>query len=221
MYQHSRNRKSGNAVWILRALLFHCGLLAFLISGNSLAIEEPNYEMALSQGAFELRRYAPHIIAATYVSGDFRNVGNEGFRRLAGYIFGGNRSRQQISMTAPVTLNPKSEKIAMTTPVSQQSSGDQWQIAFVMPASYTMETLPIPEDSRVKLKEIPERLVATLRYSGSSNDARYQKKEGILLDWIRDKGWTIESPPAFARYDPPYVPWFLRRNEVLIEVAVD
>ena len=89
---------------------------------------------------------------------------------------------------APVTLNPKSEKIAMTSPVSQQSSGEQWRIAFVMPASYTMETLPTPEDSRVQLQEVPERLVATLRYSGSPNDTRYQKRERMLRDWIRDKG---------------------------------
>ena len=221
MYKDIENRKSANRCRIFRVLIFQSGLLAFLISGNSLAIEEPNYEIALSQGEFELRRYAPHIIAATYVVGDFGNVGSEGFRRLAGYIFGGNRSRQQISMTAPVTLDPQSEKLAMTAPVSQQSSGDKWRIAFVMPASYTMETLPIPKDSRVNLQEVPERLVATLRYSGPSNDASYQKKEEILLDWILDRGWTIESPPAFARYDPPYVPWFLRRNEVLIEVAVD
>ena len=150
MYQSVENQKSENTCWIVRALLFHCGLVAFLISGNSLAIEESNYEMTLSQGAFELRQYAPHIVAETYVSGDFRSVGNEGFRRLAGYIFGGNRSREQISMTAPVTLKPQSEKIEMTAPVSQQSSDGQWRIAFVMPASYTMGTLPIPEDSRVK-----------------------------------------------------------------------
>ena len=221
MYNDIGNRKSANKCRIFRVLIFKSGLLAFLISGNSLAIEEPNYEMTLSQGTFELRRYAPQIVAETYISGGFRSVGSEGFRRLAGYIFGGNRSREKISMATPVTLKPQSEKIEMTAPVAQQSSGNQWRVAFVMPTSYTMETLPIPEDSRVLLKEIPERLVATLRYSGSASEERYQTKEAILLDWIRDKGWDIESSPTFARYDPPYVPWFLRRNEILVDVTVD
>jgi hypothetical protein len=221
MYRKLENQKIATTSWTFHILLFHCVLLGFLINGTALAIEEPKYEVALSQGEFELRRYAPHIIAATYIDGDFSNVGNEGFRRLAGYIFGGNRSRQQLSMTAPVTLNPQSEKIAMTAPVSQQSFGNQWRITFTMPTSYTIETLPIPNDSRVELQEVSEQLVATLRYSGSSNNASYQKRERMLLDWISDKGWIIESSPTFARYDAPYVPWFLRRNEILIEVTVD
>jgi len=185
----------------------------------AMAVEEASYEVLESDDNFELRRYAPQIVAETVVEGDFDDVGNEGFRRLSGYIFGKNRKQHSVSMTAPVSQEPASEKIAMTAPVNQKADGDAWRITFVMPAQYDLEELPIPEDDRVVLKEVGPRLVASIRYSGTWNRDRYQTQEAELLKVLESRGLEPRAAPIFARYNAPFVPWFLRRNEVLIEVA--
>jgi hypothetical protein len=157
-------------------------------------------------------------VAETYVEGDFEAVGSEGFRRLADYIGGKNRKKESISMTAPVSQKPVSEKIAMTAPVSQAQENGQWRIAFMMPSAYTMATLPIPEDDRIALKEEKEKTVAVIRYSGTWRKKRYVDHETKLMDWISKKGWKIIGAPVWARYNPPFMPWFMRRNEILIPV---
>jgi hypothetical protein len=196
-----------------------CMLMSFFLLGeNIMAIEQTKYSVIEKEGDFELRQYDPHIVAETFVEGDFDEVGNEGFRRLAGYIFGKNRKTQKISMTAPVSLESSSEKIAMTAPVSQEPSDGTWRITFVMPSEYTLETLPEPLDSRVVLKEVPGALMAALKYSGTWSRERYEKKKVHLETLIQRRGLQIVGEPVFARYDPPFKPWFLRRNEVLIPV---
>ncbi len=184
-----------------------------------MAIEEPAYEVIEQSEDFELRRYEPYIVAETIVEGDFSKVGNEGFRRLAGYIFGNNRKKEAIAMTAPVNQAPSSEKIAMTAPVGQQAEGAKWRITFTMPAKYTMETLPEPLDDRVKLKREAGGLMATIRYSGTWGEARYEEQEATLRSLLAQRGLETVGEPVFARYNPPFLPWFLRRNEVLIPVA--
>jgi hypothetical protein len=146
-------------------------------------------------------------------------VGNEGFRRLFDYISGKNRKKESIPMTAPVSQEPSSEKIPMTAPVNQEKVGGAWRITFLMPSALTMETLPEPLDSRVKLVKIPGRLMAALSYSGTWSRERYEDKEKRLKELIRQRGRKIEGEPVFARYNPPFMPWFLRRNEVLIPVG--
>jgi hypothetical protein len=182
------------------------------------AVDEASYEVLESESDFELRRYAPQVVAETLVEGDFDDVGNEGFRRLSGYIFGKNQRQQSVSMTAPVSQEPVSQKIAMTAPVNQEPVGDAWRITFVMPAEYKLEDLPIPEDERVVLKELGARLVAAIRYSGTWSESRYNEKEALLMDRLESRGLNPKGSPVFARYNPPFMPWFLRRNEVLIEV---
>lgn len=182
------------------------------------AVDEASYEVLESESDFELRRYAPQVVAETLVEGDFDDVGNEGFRRLSGYIFGKNQRQQSVSMTAPVSQEPVSQKIAMTAPVNQEPVGDAWRITFVMPAEYKLEDLPIPEDERVVLKELGARLVAAIRYSGTWSESRYDEQEALLMDRLESRGLNPKGSPVFARYNPPFMPWFLRRNEVLIEV---
>ena len=121
-------------------------------------------------------------------------------------------------MTAPVTQKPASEKIAMTAPVSQARENGMWRIAFVMPSAYTMETLPTPDDDRIALREEKEKTVAVIRYSGTWGKKRYEENLKKLMGWISAKGWTIIGEPVWARYDPPFMPWFMRRNEILIPV---
>jgi len=183
------------------------------------ATEEVKYRVLESSGDFELRQYESSLGAETTVEGDFHEVGNEGFRRLFDYISGKNRKKQSIPMTAPVSQEASSEKIPMTAPVNQEKVGGAWRITFLMPSAFTMETLPEPLDSRVKLVKIPGRLMAALNYSGTWSRERYEDKEQRLKELIRQRGLKIEGEPVFARYNPPFMPWFLRRNEVLIPVG--
>ena len=184
-----------------------------------MAVEEAKYTVIEREGDFELRQYQPQIVAETLVEGDFQDVGNEGFRRLYDYISGKNRKQQTIPMTASVSQEATSEKIPMTAPVNQEKVGKAWRITFLMPSQYTLETLPEPSDPRVQLTKVPGLLMAALSYSGTWSRGRYEEKEKRLKELIRQKGLKIVGEPVFARYNPPFMPWFLRRNEVLIPVA--
>jgi hypothetical protein len=208
------------AYWrLVTAMSFFVFCLASILFGrDTQAIEETKYKVVESEGGFELRQYPPHIVAETLVEGDFREVGNEAFRRLAGYINGQNRREQTIPMTAPVSQEADSVKLPMTAPVNQEREGEKWRITFLMPAQYTFETLPEPLNSRVKLRKVPNRLMAALRYSGSWSKTRYIEKQEQLTEWIDSRGLKQAGEPIFARYNPPFMPWFLRRNEVLIPV---
>jgi hypothetical protein len=183
-----------------------------------MAIEEAPYEVVKVEGSFEIRDYAPHILAETLVDGDFDEAGSSAFRRLFSYISGDNRSQTKIAMTAPVSQQ-SGEKIDMTAPVGQQKSGDQWVVSFMMPASYNMETLPAPDDPLVTLRQVPARRMATIRYSGFWNEKNYQKNKTKLDSWVQKEGLSVNGEPIWARYNAPFVPWFMRRNEILLPVS--
>jgi hypothetical protein len=193
---------------------------AFIIIGamDAMAIEEATYKVVKKDNKFEIRDYASHILAETVVEGDFEEAGNKAFNVLFGYISGDNRSREKLAMTAPVSQEPKGEKIKMTAPVGQQRVQESWAVSFMMPASYTLETLPEPEDPKVTLRQVPARRMAAVRYSGFWNEKGYLRYKVELESWIREKGLTIMGDPIWARYNAPFTPWFLRRNEILIPV---
>jgi len=208
-------------------LVLLAGLLLMLAGAHVMAIEEPDYEVVETYPDFELRQYPPYLVAETEVSGDFDDVGNRAFRILAGYIFGDNKGRKKIEMTAPVTQRPAGdgggdgEVIEMTAPVTQRpagGSGDSYVFSFVMPARFTLETLPEPTDPRVHLQRKPARLMAVLRYSGRWTESNYRKHERQLLDAVREEGLTTVGEPVYARYNSPFSLWFARRNEVMVEV---
>ena len=206
---------------IRHTLFIHCLIICaifFTATGEGMALEEAKYTVIMKEESFELRQYEPNIVAETIVEGNFDSVGNEGFRRLFKYISGENQKKQSIAMTAPVSQDAGPEKIAMTAPVSQEKTGGQWRIAFVMPSEYTMETLPQPLDPKVLLKEIPPRRMAAITYSGTWSKRRYEEKKALLELFIRKQGLKRIGEPVFARYNPPFMPWFMRRNEVLIPV---
>jgi hypothetical protein len=179
---------------------------------RAMAIEKPSYITLATEGNFELRRYSSYIVADTFVEGNFEAVGSEGFRPLAGYIGGKNRKKESISMTTPVSQKRASEKIAMTAPVSQTGENGRWRITFMMPAAYTLETLPIPDDDRVVLKEEKEKTVAVIRYSGTWRKKGYADHAQKLMDWISTMDWKIVGAPVWARHNPPFTPWFMRRK---------
>ena len=189
-----------------------------MVPKSAMAIEKAKYTVLEKQDDFEIRQYESQIVAETYVEGELEAVGDEGFRRLYGYISGDNQKKQSISMTAPVGQESNSEKIAMTAPVGQEKKDNRWRITFLMPAEYTLETLPQPTDSRVKLVRDPGRLMAAIRYSGTWSEAGYEENKALLEEFIEKRGLTKAGDPVWARYDPPFMPWFLRRNEVLIPI---
>ena len=197
------------------------GCVTILLTGvlNVMATEEAPYKVLKSDGIFELREYEPQILAEMVVDGDIENAGNTAFRPLFRSISGDNRSRSKISMTAPVSQESKSEKISMTAPVSQEKVQGKWAISFMMPASYTMETLPVPDNPAIKLRQVPARTVAAVRYSGFWSEEKYLLHKEKLEAWLRDNKLSAAGEPVWARYNAPFTPWFLRRNEILIPVA--
>jgi hypothetical protein len=186
------------------------------------AIEQPQYEVAAVDGDLEIRRYPGYIVAETFVTGDFESAGDEGFGRLFRYITGANRGRSEIGMTAPVGQRPGSgQEISMTAPVAQRSEPSGHWVSFVMPAAFTLETLPVPTDPRVRLREVPAQQYAVLRYSGFWSESRYSKEESRLRAIMNERGLEASGFAQLARYNPPFTPPFMRRNEILIPVAGD
>jgi hypothetical protein len=183
-----------------------------------MATEEAAYKVLKSSDKFELREYAPHILAETIVDGDLEGAGNKAFRTLFRYISGDNRSRSKVAMTAPVSQEKAGEKIAMTAPVAQQRVQDKWAVSFTMPDSFTLDTLPVPDDPKITLRTVPARRMAAVRYSGFWSEKNYLRNKSELEVWIREQGLTPAGDPVWARYNPPFTPWFLRRNEILIPV---
>jgi len=211
------------------ALLFLVGLLWMQAT---MATEEPKYEVISSENAFEVRRYAPVLIAETVVEGDMDEASSQGFRRIADFIFGNNQrpdtaQSSKIAMTAPVTVEPMSSKIAMTAPVSiepaaadtNMQSARTWRIQFVMPSQYTMASIPKPNNSAVTLRELASKQFVVLRYSGLNTLAKVQDKTREALTWAQQKSFKVIGTPQLSRYDPPWTLPMFRRNEIMVEIA--
>lgn len=186
-----------------------------------MAVEEPKYTVLEKAPPFELRAYAPMILAQVQVEGDLDEASAQGFRLIAAYIFGQNQVNEKVAMTAPVTVEEqpvKNQKIAMTAPVNIEKEGGAWTVSFVMPSEYSLETLPKPLNSRVILKPIPATKKAVISFSGFYDSDKVGQKTKVLEEWISSKNLQPIGIPTFARYNPPWTLPFMRRNEVLIEV---
>jgi len=189
-----------------------------------MATEEPKFEIITKDGDFELRQYAPMVVAETLVSGSQDEASSRGFRVIAGYIFGDNKragaGAEKIAMTAPVLLEKQSaaQKIDMTAPVTMDKVGDRWRVHFVMPSQYKMADLPTPNNSAVTLREIPASKYAAIRFSGFAGEEKVAAKTKELTEWVIARGNAAINAPQLARYDPPWMLPFMRRNEVLVEV---
>lgn len=192
--------------------------------------EQQPYDVVREYGSFELRRYPSHLVAETTVEGGFEAAGSRAFRLLFAYISGANRSSQAVSMTAPVVQSAGSQKIAMTAPVVQEAASaapvpeaaagtaGTHRVAFVLPSDFTLDTAPQPTDPRVVLRKVLEEEAAVIRFSGRWSAARYSEHLDKLLEALPAVGLVPKSGPRFARFDPPYRPWFLRRNEIIVPV---
>jgi len=180
-------------------------MLVMMISGAVMATEEPVYTVAAQSGAIEMRRYAPMVVAETFVTGSMREASGRGFRVIADYIFGNNTAAEGGS-----------QKISMTAPVSMQESGGKWRVHFVMPSEFRLADLPRPNNPDVTLREIPATDYAVVRFSGLSGADKVTAKTAELLAWLEARDIDPVGNPLLARYNPPWTLPFLRRNEVMI-----
>lgn len=202
----------------MKTKAFVAALLLLIGTQEAMAVEEASYEVLKSDGKFEVREYAPHVLAETLVAGDQESAGGQAFQKLFSYISGDNVSRTKVAMTAPVSQVPASEKIQMTAPVGQQRVQEQWAVSFMMPKSYTLSSLPQPTNPSVVLRQVPAQKMAAVRYSGTWSEKNYSRNKSELESWVRQNGLTATGSEIWARYNAPFIPWFLRRNEVLIPV---
>ena len=181
--------------------------------------EEQKYTVDRRFPKFEVRRYEACVLADVINDSSFQSAGNSAFGSLFGYISGDNQPNTKIAMTSPVLQEPAS-KIAMTSPVLQETSGTSNIVSFVMPAGSTLESMPLPTNSRVTLRPVPEQLVAVSKFSGRWTEENYLKQLAALDEQIAANGFAQNGNPRFARFDPPWTPWFMRRNEIQIPIAI-
>jgi hypothetical protein len=168
--------------------------------------EQQPYDVIASHPGFELRRYPAHVVAEVVISGSFESAGISGFRPLVGYISSGG-----VAMTAPVLQEARDE-------VDDVTSARTHRVSFVMPADADVASLPVPADSRVVLREVPEHTAAATRFSGRWTAGSFRRHATALRDDVVAAGWQPDGPMRWARFDPPWTPWFLRRNEVVLPV---
>lgn len=181
--------------------------------------EQAEYTVLKSGKDYEIRLYPSHIVAQTVVQGPYQAALSQGFRIVAGYIFGGNTRKESIAMTAPVVEQKVSQSIAMTAPVMASIEGESHTISFGMPRAYTPATLPTPNDSRVKIVTVPEQKMAVVRFSGLCTNDRVQSKKQELLAALKRDKLAIHGEPLYAGYNAPWTPPWLTRNEVLVEIT--
>ncbi len=183
--------------------------------------EEPNYQVVKKYEQIEIRLYPALTIAETKISADYDTASKQAFQRLAGYIFGNNKQKLTLDMTTPVIQEPQSETISMTAPVIQEKTDSSWVMAFVLPPEYTLSNAPEPDDPAVLIKQLPEKTVAVLQYSGSLSEQVMTEKAELLKTWLTTNGYQAISAYRSAAYDPPWTLPFLRRNEIHIEITAD
>lgn len=194
-------------------------LMALTFTGVAMATEEPKFTILEKEPPFEVRFYAPMIVAEVQVEGDLDGASSQGFKLIAAYIFGQNQVNEKIAMTAPVTVEDqaqKSTKIAMTAPVGIESTSGKWTVSFVMPSEYTMDTIPKPLNPQVQLRQIPALKKAVVNFSGFYNTQKVAEKTLELEQWMKARNLQANGAPNFARYNPPWTLPFMRRNEVMI-----
>jgi len=204
--------------------MFRIFMILLMLQGTVMAIEEPKYSVVEKNDAFEIREYTPYLVAQTKVTGESDEMGRKAFKILFNYISGENQQQSNIKMTSPVLQEKgkkEGQKIAMTAPVIAESDKNNTQsstFSFVMPQTFTLQTLPVPLDARIEIKEIPKKMVAVRQYSGTWSEERYEKNKTLLLQALAKREIQTIGEAQFARYNSPFSLWFLRRNEVIIEI---
>jgi hypothetical protein len=203
----------------ITSLTLTLAIALYAVSMPIHAIEEPAYQVTRTIGKVEVRQYAPYAVAEVVVAGSASEAGNAAFRILAGYIFGKNKGERKLAMTAPVTETPAPVKLPMTAPVTQSPAAGGYRVQFVLPKGVTPATAPEPLDTRIALREVPSMRVAVIRYSGFWSDSNYNEHLAQLQEALKQAGLAWSGEPIYSRYNPPFTPWFLRRNEIWLQLA--
>lgn len=201
---------------ILAALGIGAASMASAQDGYYGKYETPSYSVEQVIGEAEVRRYEPHLLAVVSVRGDQRGALNQGFRALAGYIFGGNEGSASVAMTSPVTMQP--EQIAMTSPVTQTQEDGIWTVTFMMPSQYTRDTLPTPNNAAVRFIEVPAQRMVVLTFSGRGTVSAMEEQTARLTQIAQNAGLATQGAPVYMYYDDPFTAPWNRRNEVGFEL---
>jgi SOUL heme-binding protein len=184
----------------------------------SRATEEPGYQVVRKLGDVEVRAYAGYAVAEVLVPGSASKAGAQAFPILAGYIFGKNKGDKKFAMTAPVTQVAVPTKMEMTAPVTQTAAPGGYLVQFVLPKGITRDLAPEPIDTRVVLRDVPAEQVAVIRFSGLWSESNYAEHLDQLQQALRTSAIAWSGEPVYSRYDPPFMPWFLRRNEIWLRL---
>lgn len=204
---------SGRGRIPLRALVF-----AIIFLGGCATVREPNYKVVSKSGGYEVREYEGYLVAETTVSGPWKQALNDGFRRLFSYISGENEGRTKLVMTAPV-LSAEPERIDRTAPVLQEAKqGGEQVVSFIAPASYTADTIPVPKDPRIRIRQVPPFTAAVLRYGGWTDPDKIERKTGELRAMLARDGRIPVPPFLSAQYNPPWTIPPFRRNEIIVRI---
>lgn len=182
------------------------------------ATEEPDYQVVQQLEGAEIRQYQPYVAAQVLVAGPADDAGSQAFPILAGYIFGKNKGDKKFAMTAPVTQTAQPTQLEMTAPVMQAPAAGGFLVQFVLPKGVTLATAPEPLDARVQLRQMPGNRVAVVRYSGTWSQSNYDEHLASLQTALKAAQIAWTGVPTLARYDPPFKPWFMRRNEIWLTV---
>lgn len=203
------------------SIIFFISTLILLGGTHAMSLEQPDYTVLYEEDGIEYRRYESFLVTETVIESEdnYKAAANEGFRRLFRYITGNNETQSDIAMTKPVQQVRSTEKISMTSPVQYEKSDSGYRVAFMLPAKYTLETAPVPLDSRLQTRAIPARTMAVLRYSGRWTNKNFIRYEAQLLDALEKSNVESSGEVKSAFYNAPFIPPFLRRNEVMIEVT--
>jgi len=196
-------------------------VLLFITSFNAMAIEEPEFISIEKKDAFEIREYQPKLIAQVLVNGTFDSASSKGFRLLADFIFGNNKTNEgskKIDMTAPVVSRDAAEKIDMTAPVISEETEKGWYVSFNMPKQFTKETLPVPNNPEVKIIEVPSEKYAVITFSGLVREKKYAEMLNLLNEEMKKRNIDPKGAAILARYNPPWTLPFLRRNELMFRI---
>ncbi len=212
--QNCHRRWAGATAGAVLSCLF---LIAFPMTSQ--ATEEPEFTIVQKLDEIEIREYAVYTVAEVVVSGNAAEAGSQAFPILAGYIFGKNKGERKFAMTAPVTQSVEPVKLAMTAPVTQTAASGGFRVQFVLPKGVTSASAPEPLDARISLRDIAPSRVAVIRYSGFWSDANYNEHLDKLQAALRAAGLAWVGEAVYSRYNAPFTPWFLRRNEIWLHIV--
>jgi hypothetical protein len=186
-----------------------------------MVIETPRYEILKKDRKFEIRQYMGYITADVVIEGDYDTAVQKGFQILAGYIFGNNKAKAHIKMTAPVTERlVEGEKIPMTAPVTSAAVDEsrKYRISFSMPSKYGLNDLPEPVSQEISFREVVPHKAAAMKFSGYLNQKQANKRTTELKDWLNENNLQPKSGFLYAQYNPPWILGPFRKNEIIVEI---